>query len=66
MSTEGLKAVIEIEDFPSRTEIISILNNFLKSYSQNMKYTTINKYNALTVTFPDSVNFNINSIFSRT
>lgn len=50
-TTSTLKPVITIENFPSRTEVISILNAFLKEHgASNEKYTSSNRSNILEIT----------------
>jgi hypothetical protein len=51
MTTSTLKPVITIENFPSRTEVMSILNAFLKEHNaSNEKYTSSNKSNIIEIT----------------
>ena len=55
MNNETFKAVVTIEDFPSRPELISLLKQFIKENNHDSNYSCSHRSNVLTITFQDSV-----------
>lgn len=55
MNNETFKAIVTIEDFPSRPELITLLKQFIKENNHNSNYSCSHRSNALTITFQDSV-----------
>lgn len=55
MKNETFKAVVTIEDFPSRPELITLLKQFIKENNHDSNYSCSHRSNALTITFQDSV-----------
>lgn len=55
MSNENLSAIINIEEFPSRAEILTLLKNFIQENNYNTGYSCVNRSNGLSISFQDSV-----------
>lgn len=55
MNNEMFKAVVHVEDFPSRSEIMELLNDYFSENNILPQYTCDNKAHSLFITFDDSV-----------
>lgn len=65
MNNENLSAVITIEEFPSRAEIITLLKDFIKENNYDPGYSCSNRSNGLTINFQESVRNKFLIIFKK-
>ena len=54
-NNDGVSAIITIDDFPSRPELITLLHEYIKQNGNNSSYSCANRSNSLSITFHDSV-----------
>ena len=54
-NNDEITAIITIDDFPSRPEIIALLRDYIKQNGNNSSYSCANRSNSLSITFHDSV-----------
>lgn len=53
-----IEAIVEIENYPSRAELLSFISSFFENYSYDQtKYSIINKYSSLSVIFSNPVSY---------
>lgn len=57
MNNEMFRAVVHIEDFPSRSEIMQLLNDYFSQNNLPPQYTCANKAHSLMISFDESVIF---------